>query len=64
METKTRRKLSWLKIALIINGNYHVYIINSCQINSVTSNLIIIVKSIDGDLSLAYLVHLVLLLKI
>lgn len=48
--TKRRRNSGWLRIVLIINDNYHAYIINSCQMNSVMSNLIIIVNSINGDL--------------
>lgn len=48
--TKRRRNSDWLRIVLIINDNYHAYIINSCQMNSVMSNLIIIVNSINGDL--------------
>lgn len=45
--TKRRRNLGWLRIVLIIKANYQGYIINSCRMNSLMSNLIIIVNSIN-----------------
>lgn len=42
--------MSQLRIVLVINVNYHVHIINSCRMNSVMSDLIIIVNFINGDL--------------
>lgn len=51
--TKTKKEnenLSWLRIVLVININYHVRNINSCRMNSVMSDLIITVNSINRDL--------------
>lgn len=48
--TKRRKSLGWLRIVLIINANYHMHIINSCQMNSIVSHFIRIVTSIKRDL--------------